>query len=346
MKKVRVFIGSGGVGKTTLAAAAGLLAAREGKKVLVLTIDPSKRLASTLGIEGTTVPTKVPGFKGKGELWASIVDHRRTFDEFVMKAAKHAPGAEKLLQNRLYKEMSSTLSGSQDFSALERLYSSYKDEDFDLVILDTPPAQHAMDFLNAPAKLAALFNEGIARWFRLSPEGKIGFLQRIVNTGTQQVLKILERLTGSEFIRELTEFFRSMEGWQGKLGERAAAVHKLLISKDTKFCLVTNFDRAKLIEAESFVKQIRQGGYHLSHVVINRAFPDWLGSEATLDPKLQGLYSDFSKYYERRAEGANQFAARLKGEITVLRLPELSERVYDLEGLEQVAEQLKREDWS
>lgn len=346
MKQIRVFVGSGGVGKTTLAAAAGLLAAREGKKVLVLTIDPSKRLASTLGIEGTTEPTKVPGFKGRGELWASIVDHRRTFDEFVMKAAKHAPGAERLLKNRLYKEMSSTLAGSQDFSALERLYSSYKDGDYDLLILDTPPAQHAMDFLESPAKLAALFNEGIARWFRAPSGGKISFLQKIVNTGTQQVLKVLEKLTGSEFIGELTEFFRSMEGWQGKLGERASAVHRLLISPETKFCLVTNFDRAKLAEAESFVKKIKQGGYHLSHVVINRAFPEWLGSESTLDPKLLDLYGSFSKYYERRAAGANAFASRLKGEITVLRLPELSERVYDLKGLEQVAEQLKKEDWS
>ncbi|MBX2988254.1 MAG: ArsA family ATPase [Bdellovibrionaceae bacterium] len=342
-----VFVGSGGVGKTTLAAAAGLLAARAGKKVLVLTIDPSRRLASTLGIEGSTEATKVPGFEGPGELWASIVDHRRTFDEFVMKAAKHAPGAEKILKNGLYRQLTTTLAGSQDFSALEKLYSCYKDGGYDVLILDTPPAQHAREFLEAPAKIAALFQEGIARWFRDPQSGGAGFLQKIVSTGTRQVLKVLETLTGSDFIRELGDFFRTIEGWQGRLQERTTAVHRLLVSDETRFYLVTGFDRAKWLEAESFARDIRQAGYHLGRVIVNRAWPQWLAekTEAPLDPELEPLHQRFVEYDRKRAEALDRFTADWRGEQKVLRLPELSERVYDLQGLAKVAEALSRGGW-
>lgn len=347
MSQVLVFVGSGGVGKTTLAAAAGLQAAMDGKKVLVLTIDPSKRLATTLGIEGTSEPTKVPGFTGKGELWASIVDHQKTFDEFVRKAADRSAGVEKLLKNRLYRQLTTTLSGSQDFSALERLYSSHKDGGFDLVILDTPPAQHAMEFLQAPSKIAALFNEGISRWFR--DAGEVGLLQKVLSAGTRQVLKVLESLTGSEFIKELGEFFRQIEGWQSRLQERTTAVHRLLVSEETKFCLVTGFDDAKLKEAEQFAREIRKGGYRLSWVVINRAFPDWMDpsvADSTPDPQLQKLFEQFAHYYRQRAKATTEFQNRLKGEAAVLRLPELADRVYDLKGLGKMADVLKTGGWS
>lgn len=346
--KVSVFVGPGGVGKTTLAAASALLAAEEGKKVLVLTIDPSKRLASTLGIEGKTEATKVPGFEGAGELWASVVDHRKTFDEFVRKAANRAPGAEKILKNHLYRQLTTTLSGSQDFSALERLYSSYVEGEYDLIVLDTPPAQHALTFLEAPAKIAALFNEGIARWFRDPKSEDTGFFQKIVGAGTRQVLKILESLTGAEFIRELADFFRSIEGWQDRLRERTSAVHQLLVSDRTEFSLVTNFDRAKLLESEAFARDIRRGGYRLKTVLINRAFPQWFDANETgpSSGPYKDLYEKFREFYGHREKTIGDFSLRLKGEVQVLQLPELTERVYDLEGLRKVARILKKGGWS
>ena len=340
--KVAVFVGPGGVGKTTLAAAAALKAAQEGKKVLVLTIDPSQRLASTLGVQGAKEPVRVPGFQGKGELWASVVDHQSTFDEFVRKAAAKAPAAEKLLQNRLYRQLTTNLAGSQDFSALEKLYSVVTESDYDLVVLDTPPAQHALTFLRAPEKIAALFDEGVAKWLR-EPGTSRGCVQRMLGAGTRQVLKVLESLTGAEFIRELGEFFRALEGWQDRLRERTGAVHKMLVSDLTEFSLVTSFDPAKLKESERFARDIRREGYHLRQVLVNRAFPEWLQQQSSPpnSANLRPVFDKFREFYELRQTQLDRFSAGLKGEVEVLRLPELNERVSDLKGLERVAIMLK-----
>lgn len=342
--KVLVCVGPGGVGKTTVAAGLAVKSAREGKKTLVLTIDPSRRLASTLGLESSSDLAKVPGADFPGELWAGVVDHRRTFDDFVRRAAGRGAAVEKLLNNRLYKQLSSTLSGSQDFTALEKLYTSVRDGGFDVVVLDTPPAQHALEFLQAPGKIANLFNEGIARWFRDPGAEKAGLLQKVLNTGTRQVFRILEMLTGSDFVKELADFFRQIEGWQEKLQERTSAVHRLLVSEDTEFCLVTGVDRAKLGEAEQFARELRKDGYRLTMVLLNRTLPEWWrpGQEPPPAP-LRALYDRFVVSFERRLARINEFTSRLKGEVRVAKLPEWDEQVYDLKGLEVVATALERE---
>lgn len=342
-KKVVVCIGSGGVGKTTVAAALGVLAAQQGLRVLVLTIDPSKRLASTLGIADNGDVSRVPGSEKFGALSASVVNHRQTFDDFVRRAAEHAPRAEKILNNRLYQQLTTSLSGSQDFTALEKLLTCSSSGDFDLVILDTPPAQHAIEFLNAPEKIARLFNEGIAKWFR-DPEGRnAGLWESVVKIGTRQVFKVLETLTGSEFLKELSEFFKHLEGWQDRLEKRTAEVQRLLASPSTAFVLVTGFDQAKLLEAEDIAREIRQSGYHLDHVVLNRAFPEWLDPSkdaAGLDPRLQSLYSAFLRYYEDRRKSFDQFRHHLQDEAKILQLPEMGEPISDLEGLETIARRI------
>lgn len=345
---VIICIGSGGVGKTTFSAGLGAKAASLGYKVLVLTIDPSKRLAQTLGIEGHTDIVKVPGQKFKGELYASVVDHKKTFDDFIRRATSRnanpsnlkSESVEKILQNKLYQQLTTNLSGSQEFTSLEKLLSAHESGDFDLIILDTPPAKHAVDFLNAPQKISALFTEGVAKWFR-DPKGeKRGILSAIVNTGTKQVLKALEALTGNDFIKELADFFVKIESHQDKLQSRVLAVHKLLVGPNTQFCLVTAFDRAKLIEAQNLAKDIRKNGYHLEYVVINRAHPLWYDPKAAFEkmknPAIAALYQRLMKYYAKKQEEINEFSEGLSSQITCLRLPEFSSDISNLDDLKWV----------
>lgn len=341
--RVLVCVGSGGVGKTTVAASLGVMAAKEGKRVLVLTIDPAKRLAQTLGIEGSNDITKVPGQTFRGELFASVIDHKKTFDDFVCRAAKKSESVEKIFKNRLYQQLSTNLSGSQEFTSLEKLYSCYDSQDFDLIILDTPPTKHAIDFLHAPQKLTELFSEGVAKWFR-DPEGKkTGVFGHLVQTGTRQVLKILETLTGSNFIRELSDFFVNIEQWQEQLLKRTVDVHRMLVSPTTHFCLVTSFDQAKLKEAEYFAREIKKGGYHLRTVILNRVFPYWLDlrSENTSQKgheELVSLYSQMRSYYNQRDLIYKQFEENIKSEARVFRIPDMVKDISDLTGLEELAD--------
>lgn len=346
--KVLICAGSGGVGKTTVAAAMGVKAAREGKKVLVLTIDPSKRLASILGIEGTHEITKVPGQNFPGELYASVIDHQKTFENFVLRASKNSENAKKMLQNKLFQQLSTNLQGSQDFTALEKLYSAYESAEFDLIILDTPPTKHAIDFLNSPQKLSALFNENITRWLR-NPPGRGGgnFLTSVFAAGTRKVLQILEALTGSEFVQQLTEFFSIIEKWQSQLFDRTVAVQKLLMSQDTQFCLVSSFDLSKLKESEFFQREIKKSGFHLKYFILNRAFPEKMDLEdLELSPssEFQSLIAQFKnlkKFYQSRERLYIDFAAKMQSEARMIKIPDYRHQLMGLEDLEKISEKVR-----
>lgn len=336
--KVLVCIGSGGVGKTSVAAALGLLAAKKGLRVLVLTIDPSKRLASTLGIQGDSGIVKVPNQNFKGELFASVVDHQKTFDEFLMKAAHSKIDIDRILRNPLYQKLSTSLSGSQEFTAMEKLLESVESGQFDLVILDTPPSQHAKDFLEAPQKIAHLFNDKIAKWFRNPENDGAGFFRKIINQGTSQIFKILEMVTGSAFLGQLKEFFTSIYSWQDQLKERTERVNALLLSEKTHFCLVTSFDEAKIKEAQDLEAEITQGGYYLTSIVMNRYFPDWLKEQKVFkSPEIAKTHENFLKYYHQREALFENFQKTNAAGKVIIKLPEYFEQVQDLKSLEKVA---------
>lgn len=335
--QVLVCIGSGGVGKTSIAASLGALAAQEGFRVLVLTIDPSKRLAQTLGIENQKDVVKVPGQNFSGELYASIVDHKKTFDEFIQLSTKYSETAKKILDNKLYQQLSTNLSGSQEFTCLEKLYTVYDSKDFDIIVLDTPPAEHAIDFLEAPQKLARLFNEGIAKWLRDPSGKKQNVIAQIISHSTKQVLKGLEILTGSGFIKELSDFFVRIEEHRDKLQHRVLQSQNLLMSPKTEFYLVTSPDPVKLREAQRIAKVIKKNGYHLKETIINRSQPEWA---VDLEPKkiknsqLQILSEEIKQYYENARLQFLKYGTHIE-------VPEIKQEVADLKTVLNLAVLLK-----
>lgn len=345
--QVIVCVGSGGVGKTTVASAVAMRAAQLGRRVLVLTVDPAKRLKSTMGLESKDeAEIKHPSIKGS--LSASVIEAKKIFDSFVTRASGSPERAQKILNNKLYVQMSTTLSGSQEFTALEKLYSSYDSGKYDLIVLDTPPTKHAIDFLEAPQKLSILFNEKITKWFRSSGEQEKGFFRSIIQTGTKQVLRALESLTGSEFMTELADFFQSIQQWQGQLEKRITEMHKLLMHPKTHFILVTSFDEAKLKEAEFFSREIRKSGYQLSGVLINRAYPKGLNLsvKAKGNSELEKLYLQYQYYLSAREKVYQSFSIRMNGQGQVLKLPELMNPISDLEGVLEMAQNMEEAEGS
>lgn len=346
--QVIICVGTGGVGKTTVAAALGAKKAQEGFRVLVLTIDPSRRLKTTLGLADDGTLREISHFRIKGTLSAGVVNSKRVFDEFVLRAAEKAPLVARLMKNRLYRQLSTTLSGSQEFTALERLYLAYESGDYDVIVLDTPPSQHVLDFLRAPQKLATLFQEDISKWFRGPQQGAgvLSFFQRALQAGTREALRILEMMTGSEFIRELGEFFVAIQGWQQKLEKRNAEIHKMLVGPSSTFYLVTTYDRVKLLEGADFAKEIRKNGYTLTNVIVNKAFPIWLKTfhpEPEQQDEITKFANEWAEFYQTRranAERAFILPEFKKAGVMISELPELERDVRDLDGVWDVVDSL------
>lgn len=346
--KTLICIGSGGVGKTTLAATVAIGKANEGKKVLVLTIDPSLRLAQALGMKPdgnihdlTTEKMK----KNNGSLFACVIQHQKAFHEFIIMASDQKLAAdeiEKLVNNKLYKQLSTKLSGSQEFTSLFKLNLYVASGIYDLVILDTPPAQHTWQFLQAPEKLAQLFNEGVASWFRNPKQSDIGFFKRAFNIGTTQVLKALETLTGADFIKELGLFFSAIQNWQGPLEKQVMDCHKLLTSATTEFVLVTMLDPSRIKESQKISQEINQEGYRLTTLIINKV-PMWFKKEnAFSSEKLQNL----SRYYQEIENLLSQSlsiksSAGFKSDLKIYKCPEVSQNDLHEKNLSDIYMQIQ-----
>lgn len=341
--KILICVGTGGVGKTTISAAIGAMAAKQGRRVLVLTVDPSKRLKQTLQISDSGEHQKIPLPNVKGELWAAVMNPQKTFDDFVLRAATKGGDPQKIFKNKLYQQLSRTLGGSQEFTALENLYAAVQSEKYDLIVLDTPPAQHAIDFLQAPQKLASIFTEGVAKWFRDPESSKTGFLAGLFQTGTRQVLRILESLTGSEFMRQLGDFFSQIHSWQDQLELRAVESHRLLVQPQTHFILITGFDEVKFQEGERFAREIKKGGYRLTAMIVNRAHPRWFEELKTNSaakasnelPRISAYKTEMRAYFEKRRAKIRELQSRTRQVFDVLEVPE---RAGDISNPEQVLE--------
>lgn len=277
-KKIIICCGSGGVGKTTVSAAIALIAAMEGRKTLVCTIDPAKRLSDSLGLKQLgnkerKISQEVfseAGLEMKGELWGMMLDAKRTFDELIERIAPNDESKERILANHYYQNITSALAGSQEFSAMEKLYDLWSKKEYDLIVLDTPPTKHALDFLDAPTRMTSFLDGSVVQWF-VKPylmAGKMGF--KFVHRSAGLLFKILEKATGYETMAEIAEFFLAFEGLYGGFKERAQKVRGLFSAKATSFILVTSPQTPALAEARFFLDKLISEHMPLGSVVFNR----------------------------------------------------------------------------
>lgn len=371
-KQVVVCVGSGGVGKTTTSAVIALEAALMGRKALVLTIDPAKRLANSLGVsELDNQPRKIPlerfkevGLEPKGELWAMMLDMKQSFDLLVERYAPNEDARRNILNNKLYHYFSTSLAGTQEYAAAERLYELHAEGDYDLIVLDTPPTTHALDFLEAPNRLIGAIDSKALTW--LYKPGRIG--AGLMSIGTSYVIKTLSKFTGSQMLEELSVFLRAFSTLFVGFKERAGKVRELLTSDVATFTVVTAPNAATIDEAIYFYnklgrEQVRVGGF-----VVNRVHPSWVPAEELNRPSMQladdlaGIHPAFEQLNEEQRkdfarklrENAQEFEilSRLDGEsierlrdrvpnkVPILKVPYFSRDIHSLAGLDHVRQSL------
>ena len=274
--RVIVCVGSGGVGKTTTSAALAVRAAMEGKRVLCLTIDPARRLAQSLGLSELrgseqVVPPELFAAQGlvcKGSLSAMMLDMKHTFDELVERHASSPAQRERIMQNRIYQYVSTSLAGTQEYMAMEKLHAVQQDPRFDLIVLDTPPTTNALDFLDAPQKLIGAIDSPVMRWFVETLEESRGL--SLIGRGTAFVLKGLARFTGAEFLESVGRFVSDVNELFGGFRERARAVYDALKGPDVAFVVVTSPAPLTVAEAVYFTRKLRDYGIAPKGMVVNR----------------------------------------------------------------------------
>jgi anion-transporting ArsA/GET3 family ATPase len=374
-----VCLGCGGVGKTTVSAALALLGARLGRRVLVLTIDPARRLADALGLEDVgDEPRRLPrsrlerlGVPPEGELSAAMLDMKRTFDGLVERFARSDAERERILRNPIYQHVSDALAGSAEYSAMEKVYQLAESKDLDLIVLDTPPAQHALDFLEAPERLLGLLESPLVR-LMLHPAlaaGRTGF--RLFQRGAARVLKVLERVSGLAFLEDISEFLLAFEGMSEGFRERARAVERTLFGPQTAFVLAAGPGGEAAAQGAALLGRLEASGAALAGLVVNRVHL-WPGGEppaeidaraaAPLAAALAGAHGpgfpareaaeaalDVARGYaslvSRDARAVLPLAARVRERGGfVARIPEFDRDVHDLEGLASMAARLAEPD--
>jgi len=371
-KEILVSTGSGGVGKTTTAAAIGAQAAvTMGAKVLVLTVDPAKRLANAMGLQSFgNVETRVPkaafdeiGISPEGELWAAMLDTKQSWDDLI---AQHAPDArtrDEILANPLYQNITGKFVQSHDYVAMERLYEIHTSGRYDLIVVDTPPTRNAVDFLDAPERMADFFSSRLLRWI-IAP-----YRSKVVGFASKPFYTVADRILGTQFLQDIAEFFILFQSMYDGFVERASAVKHLLSSPNTSFVVVSTLEAAPAREARYFLELLEDRKLHVGALVLNKVLPEYLldrpaatlarrlvAESTEISAGLAGVWGDLS-YGPRVLEeiGASftnyqlvaQREAELRGELsgvagTVASVPYFSDDIADLGGLLNLGERLWR----
>ncbi|MHB8243831.1 MAG: ArsA family ATPase [Acidimicrobiales bacterium] len=371
-KEIIVACGPGGVGKTTTAAAlAAMVAARVGGRVLVVTVDPARRLADALGVRGIgNEAKKVPdsafsaaGVKPKGELFAAMLDMSESWDALVRRHAPDRATAKQILDNPLYQNISRRFSQGHDYIAMERLYELHEDGEYDLLVIDTPPSRNALDLLDAPARMQEFFSSRLLRWVT------VPYRSRLINIASRPFYQVADRILGSQLLQDLADFFILLQTMREGFVARADAVDRLLRDGRTTFLLVTTLEAVPGREASEMKAALAERRLHLGLLVCNKVLPalltdpaagrasDRLAEEAAsltgaLAPGVDGngepvpadvvsrvleevahSFSNFRQVATREAELLSELAATQDVTVTV---PYQPGHVTDLAGLLQM----------
>ncbi|MEO6952528.1 MAG: ArsA-related P-loop ATPase [Polyangia bacterium] len=364
-RRIIVCVGSGGVGKTTTAATLALGAARAGRRTLVLTIDPARRLANSLGLEGLghdlrEVPRATLELGGAvadgGALFAMMLDQKRSFDELVTRNAKDQKTRDRIFANPLYKQISTSLAGSHEYAAMSKLYEIQAEGGFDLIVLDTPPTANALDFLDAPERLSAAIDSPAIEWLTKPHEKSGSFSLKAVGMGAAFVLGRLAKFVGSGFLEEMSRFLIEFNQILGGFKERAQRVYAVLRAPDVAFVLVSSAEAMSIDEALFFLERLEAAKLPLGGFVVNRVHPgrppippftrEELVAKLTARAELKGLQPDdivqLASDLERTHRELDTLAhvdhlqverLRSRTKAPIVEIPLFEEDVYDLPAL-------------
>ncbi|MBA2751208.1 MAG: ArsA family ATPase [Actinobacteria bacterium] len=369
-KEILITCGAGGVGKTTVAAALATMAAvRHGGKVLVLTIDPARRLADALGLDGFGDKEKqvspdafrAAGVMPRGELWAAMLDTKQSWDDLVRRHAPNRRTADRILCNKLYDNVTGRFVQSHEYIAMERLYQLHRDGSYDLIVVDTPPTRNALDFVEAPVRMAEFFS---SRFLRIL---SAPYRSNVVSFASRPFLSAADRILGSAFLQDIAEFFSLFQTMAPGFVERAEAVNRVLHEKRTSFAVVTTLEAAPVREAEYFIDVLTTKKFHLGAVVLNKVLPSYLldekaartattlekgadrvaaavgegaGDVAQVERVLTEVAESFLRFQVVAQRESEQRAELSVGAGVVATVPFFDTDIHDLAGLLRLGEQL------
>jgi anion-transporting ArsA/GET3 family ATPase len=348
-RKICICAGSGGVGKTTTSAAIASGLAARGMKVAVLTIDPAKRLADSLGLEELgNEPRQVDpalfteaGVEMKGELWAMMLDSKATFDELVERNAPDEAARDRILENRIYRQISNALAGSQEYMAMEKLYEIHQSGDYDFLVLDTPPSRNALDFLDAPKRLTQ-FIEGRSLQIFMKPTG---LATSLIGRGSAVMFQVLKRILGFDLLSDIGEFLQAFSGMVDGFSERAKSVSALLADPATSFIVVCGPQGEPIEEAIFFQRKLLEAEMPVGGIIVNKVhyeidggegvektLTNQLGVDSDLAARVSANFDNYRALASRDAENISRLSRDLNAQ-TVIRVPYFDEDVHDLGGL-------------
>ncbi len=360
-QRLLICVGSGGVGKTTVAASLALAAARRGRKTLVLTIDPARRLANSLGLNRFgNDEVRIP-LEGQGELWAMMLDSRHAFDALIARIARDPERRKKILENNVYRNIADSIAGSQEYMATEKLYDVVASKRYDLVVLDTPPVKNALDFLEAPGRLARFLDKRIMKWF-LEPYDERKVFGKLLFGTSAVVFRLLSHIFGKEFLGDISEFFHHFRDLYDGFRERHEAVLQLFHASETSFAVVCAPNEPSVEVAAFFLDEFKKRRLPGVGVIVNQVHPTSsvpLDPDAILGEPARALGADLAPHTAQRLLARLGAAHRRLRELSALeeqqiaiitgkleqgqqiwRVPRLESQVHDLTALQAVGDLL------